>query len=118
MLELYRRPCITCRHGDPSLSFADIIRWHREIPRWEIKQVGGIQRLERAFVFRDFSEAMAFTVNVAALAERENHHPSILIEYDQVTLNFWTHKVRGLHLNDFIMAAKVDDLIGPQHMRS
>jgi 4a-hydroxytetrahydrobiopterin dehydratase len=72
--------------------------------------VDGIRKLERVFVFSDFREAMTFAIGVAELADKEKHHPSFMIEYDKVTLSFWTHKVSGLHLNDFIMAAKVDDL--------
>lgn len=111
MVELYRLKCVACRSGDPSLSDDEIIRWHREIPMWEVKVVDGVKRLERAFQFRSFAQAMEFTIRVGALAEKENHHPRIVIEYGEVTLNWWTHKVRGLHLNDFIMAAQIDVLI-------
>ena len=117
MVELYRLACVPCHTGDPSLSGNDIIRWHREIPQWEVKQVDGIRRLERVFTFKDFAEAMNFTINVATLAEKEKHHPLIIVEYGKVTLNWWTHKVQGLHLNDFIMAAKVDGLISSVHLR-
>ena len=111
MVELYRLRCVTCHTGDPSLSDHDILRWHRETPQWEVKQVDGIRHLERVFIFKSFAEAIAFTTEVAKLAVQEKHHPFIVIDYDEVTLKWWTHKVQGLHLNDFIMAAKVDSLI-------
>ena len=70
----------------------------------------GIGRLERVFTFKDFAEALSFTNRVGALAETEGHHPAILTEWGRVTVTLWTHKIRGLHRNDFIMAAKVDSL--------
>ena len=111
MVELYRLRCVTCHTGDPPLSGNDIIRWHREIPKWEVKPGDGIRHLERVFAFKNFAEAITFTTEVATLAEQEKHHPFIMINYNEVTLRWWTHKVQGLHLNDFIMAAKVDGLI-------
>jgi len=71
----------------------------------------GIKRLERSFDFEDFVGALAFTNNVGELAEREGHHPDILTEWGRVTVSWWTHKIGGLHKNDFIMAAKTDALI-------
>ena len=109
-MNLYQRTCETCHSGDPSLTDDEINRWYREIPKWNVKNVGGVRRLERSFTLRSFSDAMQFVYRVAKLAEEEHHHPLILVEYDRVTLNWWTHKVHGLHLNDFIMAAKVDNL--------
>jgi len=70
----------------------------------------GIKRLERVFRFEDFAEAMAFTEKVAGIAESEGHHPALLTEWGRVTVTWWTHKIRGLHKNDFIMAAKTDML--------
>ena len=70
----------------------------------------GIQQLERVFAFRDFAEALSFTNRVGALAEAEGHHPAILTEWGRVTVTLWTHKIHGLHRNDFIMAAKIDSL--------
>jgi 4a-hydroxytetrahydrobiopterin dehydratase len=73
--------------------------------------VDGIQQLGRVFMFRNFSQSMTFVKMVAKIAEEEQHHPSIFIDYDEVTLSWWTYKLRGLHLNDFIMAAKTDYLL-------
>jgi len=67
-------------------------------------------RLERAYKFKDFIAALAFTNKVGEIAEMEDHHPAILTEWGQVTLTWWTHTVKGLHLNDFIMAAKSDSV--------
>jgi 4a-hydroxytetrahydrobiopterin dehydratase len=70
----------------------------------------GIQRLERVLRFRNFAEALRFTNRVGSLAEEEGHHPAILTEWGRVTVSLWTHKIGGLHPNDFIMAAKLDSL--------
>ncbi len=70
----------------------------------------GVKRLERVFRFEDFANAMAFTEKVADIAESEGHHPALLTEWGRVTVTWWTHKIRGLHKNDFIMAAKTDML--------
>ena len=69
-------------------------------------------QLTREFKFRDFAQALAFTDRVGALAEEEDHHPAILTEWGKVTVAWWTHKIRGLHRNDFVMAAKSDGLYG------
>src|SRR6266850_7202845 len=69
-----------------------------------------MKRLQRAFRFRNFAEALRFTNRVGALAEDEGHHPAILTVWGRVTVTLWTHKIRGLHRNDFIVAAKIDSL--------
>ena len=66
--------------------------------------------MERVFAVKDFVEALRFTNRVGALAEAEGHHPAILTEWGRVTVTLWTHKIHGLHRNDFIMAAKIDAL--------
>jgi 4a-hydroxytetrahydrobiopterin dehydratase len=78
------------------------------VPEWTLIERDGIQRLERVFVFANFAEALRFTDRVGAVAEEEGHHPAILTEWGRVTVTLWTHKIRGLHRNDFIMAAKLD----------
>jgi len=69
-----------------------------------------IKRLTRNYDFKNFAEAIAFTNRVGDLAESEAHHPALLTEWGRVTVSWWTHKIRGLHVNDFIMAAKTDAL--------
>jgi 4a-hydroxytetrahydrobiopterin dehydratase len=80
------------------------------IPEWELVVRDDIPRLERVFSFPDFQQALAFTQRVGELAEEEGHHPALLTEWGRVTVTWWTHKIRGLHRNDFIMAAKTDRL--------
>jgi len=82
------------------------------VPGWTLIEREGIPRLERVIRFKKFAQALAFTQRVGELAEAEAHHPTILTEWGRVTVTWWTHKIRGLHRNDVIMAAKTDDLLG------
>jgi 4a-hydroxytetrahydrobiopterin dehydratase len=91
---------------------ADEIQTFRpQVADWEIVEREGIKRLERVFEFDDFAQALAFTNQVGALAEREGHHPAIVTEWGKVTVTWWTHKIKGLHQNDFAMAAKTNRLM-------
>ncbi len=85
-----------------------------ELGNWELIHADGEDRLQKKFKFQNFGQALAFTNQVGALAEKENHHPAILTEWGQVTVTWWTHKVHGLHLNDFVMAARTDELYARQ----
>jgi len=90
------------------LSADRISELHTQIPEWQIVEREGIPRLERVFKFKNFLEALDFTNQIGGLAEAEDHHPAILTEWGRVSVTFWTHFLKGLHLNDFIAAAKVD----------
>ncbi len=81
-----------------------------QVAEWQLVQRDHIPRLERLFSFGNFADALAFTAKVGELAEAEAHHPALLTEWGKVTVTWWTHKIRGLHRNDFIMAAKTDQL--------
>jgi len=111
MEELKQLKCVPCRGGEPPLTSEQIGELKPDVPDWQVIEVDGIQRLQRAFKFKDFAEALAFTNKVGALAEAEDHHPALLTEWGKVTVTWWTHKIRGLHKNDFIMAAKTDGLL-------
>jgi 4a-hydroxytetrahydrobiopterin dehydratase len=87
-----------------------MIDLHPQVLDWQIVERDQIKRLERAFKFKNFIEALHFTDRVGELAEEEGHHPALLTEWGKVTVTWWTHKIRGLHRNDFIMAAKTDGL--------
>jgi len=110
MANLKELKCVPVRDGEPPLSEFEISALKPQVPDWAIYEKDGIYRLERVFKFKNFAQAMAFTNQVGALAEVEDHHPAILTEWGKVTVTWWTHKVKGLHQNDFIMAAKTDDL--------
>src|SRR5919109_1970613 len=110
MSELFREKCVPCRGGQPALTDAEIAKLHPIVSDWSLVERDNVRRLERVFKFKNFSDALSFTDRIGALAESENHHPAILTEWGRVTITWWTHKVRGLHRNDFIMAAKTDQL--------
>jgi 4a-hydroxytetrahydrobiopterin dehydratase len=110
MEQLTTMKCVACRGGEPTLTEDQINELHPQVPEWELVERAGIKRLERHFKFRNFTQALAFTDKVGELAEVEGHHPAILTEWGLVTVTWWTHKIKGLHQNDFIMAAKTDQL--------
>ena len=92
------------------MNAAEIAALKPQLPDWQIIEVDGIQRLQRSFKFKNFSQALEYTNRVGELAEMEDHHPAILTEWGKVTVTWWTHKIKGLHRNDFIMAARTDSL--------
>jgi 4a-hydroxytetrahydrobiopterin dehydratase len=104
--------CVACRGGEPTLTEAEIAQLLPEVAEWQVKESGGEKRLERVFKLRNFAEAIEFTNRVGAIAETEDHHPLIITEWGRVTVQWWTHKIHGLHKNDFIMAAKTNALVG------
>ena len=104
--------CIPCRKGDPALTDAEVTELLLQVPEWELIEVDGIKRLQRIFKLKNYVEAVAFTNKIAMTAEKEDHHPLILLEWGRVTVQWWTHVVKGLHQNDFVMAAKTDEISG------
>lgn len=113
MTGLSQKKCEACRAGAPLATSKETESFLPQIPEWEIIAVEGINHLTRTFKFPNFLQALAFTNQVGALAETEAHHPAILTEWGSVVVSWWTHKIRGLHVNDFIMAAKTDQLLIP-----
>ncbi|KJY86567.1 MULTISPECIES: 4a-hydroxytetrahydrobiopterin dehydratase [Vibrio] len=81
-----------------------------ELNEWQLIERDGIPQLEKAYKFKNFKLAWAFADQIAQLAEDEFHHPSILLEWGKVTVTWWSHSIKGLHRNDFICAAKCDQL--------
>ncbi|HRQ33156.1 MAG TPA: 4a-hydroxytetrahydrobiopterin dehydratase [Anaerolineales bacterium] len=110
MTELSQLKCVACRGGDPSLTEAEIAELLPQVPDWQTVAQDNILRLQRVFKFKNYAQSLDFTNKVAAIAEEEDHHPLIVLEWGRVTVQWWTHVVKGLHKNDFIMAAKTDGL--------
>ena len=108
MGKLIEMKCEVCRIGAPKVSDAEIVDLLPQVPEWKTVEHDQIKKLQKTFTFKNFSHAMLFTVKVGDIAETEGHHPSILTEWGQVTITWWTHKIKGLHRNDFIMAANTD----------
>jgi 4a-hydroxytetrahydrobiopterin dehydratase len=110
MKRLAEMKCVACRKDAPTVTDAEIDELHAQVADWEIVELDGIKRLTRVFALDDFSQALEFTRMVGELAEVERHHPALLTEWGRTTVTWWTHKIKGLHRNDFVMAAKTDEL--------
>ena len=94
---------------------AEIKQLLSSLPGWAIIEREGIPRLEKSYKFDDFMGSLAFANQVGEIAEKENHHPAMLISWGRAAVSWWTHEVDGLHENDFILAAKTDLLYGSQY---
>ncbi len=101
--------CVPCEGGVPAMTKEEAQEHMPQVPGWKMLD-GEPLRIQRTFSFKDFKEAMEFVSKVADLAESEGHHPEITIEWNKVTLTLYTHAINGLFLNDFIVAAKVNEL--------
>ena len=118
-MTLAREKCIACRRDSPRVTDEDIAELHPIVPEWRLTEDDGIKRLDRTFKVDNFASAIAFADDVAEAAEGEGHHPRLTVEWGRVNVAWWTHKIRGLHRNDFIMAAQTDDSpAGNRHSRS
>jgi 4a-hydroxytetrahydrobiopterin dehydratase len=109
-MNLGSAPCEACTTDTPTASQQEIRDLKQELPTWEVASIDGIEQLRRVFPFDDFASALAFTNALGAEAEKEQHHPAITTEFGSCTVRWWTHKIDGLHRNDFIMAARTEDL--------
>jgi ribose 5-phosphate isomerase B len=103
------KQCVPCRVGLPPLSESEEDYLKKEVATWTLDRTN-IHQLQKSYRFSDFNEAMHFVNKVADLVNLEDHHPNICIQYNQVDLKIYTHKIGGLHENDFILASKIDDL--------
>jgi 4a-hydroxytetrahydrobiopterin dehydratase len=100
--------CVPCRGGIPPLTPEETRSYLPMVPGWKVETKDGIPRLSREFSFKDFRAALDFASKVGELAEEEQHHPDLHVAWGRVVVETWTHKIRGLHQNDFILAAKTD----------
>ncbi len=106
---LTQEKCVACRADSPRVTEQEIATFHPHVPEWEILDDAGVLKLRRVYRFRDFAAPLTFTNSIGEAAEDEGHHPQITTEWGRVTVLWWTHKIKGLHRNDFIMAAKTDE---------
>ncbi len=111
MKELNHMLCVPCPPGTTPMLDAQCRRLLEYIPGWELAIVENMTRLQRTFTFPDFSKALAFTNQIGELAEAEQHHPELVTGWGRVTVFWWTHSIKGLHMNDFIMAARTGEVI-------
>jgi 4a-hydroxytetrahydrobiopterin dehydratase len=111
---LAAKSCVACRGDVPPLARESAERFRAQIPKWHLSI--DATKIERAFKFKNFKEALAFVNKVGEIAEAEGHHPDITFGWGYASIALQTHKIKGLHENDFIVAAKIDKIaeaIGP-----
>lgn len=105
------KSCVPCKGGTPPLKGEMLRQYQNDLAGgWEVLEE---QRLEKMYKFRNFREALDFTVRVGELAEAVGHHPDIFLAWGRVKLTISTHKIQGLTESDFILAAKADRLLQP-----
>ena len=109
-MELSKNSCEACREDAPALKEKEIEELLIKIPSWIIFEDEGIKKLICSFAFSNYQQSVDFANKIANLAEKEDHHPEILLEWGKVTITWWSHKINGLHMNDFICASKTDDI--------
>lgn len=108
---LNQQSCEACRADAPKVSDDELAEFMKQIPDWVAVSEDGILKLRREYKFKNFVQALAFTNKVGELAESEGHHPDLLTEWGKTTVTWWSHKIKGLHKNDFIMAARTDQCL-------
>ncbi|MHB0856829.1 MAG: 4a-hydroxytetrahydrobiopterin dehydratase [Anaerolineae bacterium] len=108
MEDLASLHCVPCGAEEPPLTPSEMDSLLPQVPEWKVIERDGVKRLQRIFYFDDFRQALDFTYRVGELAEREGHHPLLVTEWGRVKVTWWTHAIKGLHRNDFIMAARTD----------
>lgn len=109
-MDLTQKKCVPCDGGTKALSPEAARALGAHVPKWKLRK--DEPRLWREYTFKDFGRAIKFVNKVAEIADAENHHPDIHIHYNLVKLVLWTHDIRGLSENDFIVAAKINELNG------
>ena len=110
-MELLQKKCVPCEGGVAPLKDEEVERYLNDVPDWRLNK-GDVNKIERDFTFKNFKAAMEFVNKVADLAEKEGHHPNILVHgWNKVKLILYTHAIKGLHENDFVMAAKINQLL-------
>ncbi|MAZ40351.1 MAG: 4a-hydroxytetrahydrobiopterin dehydratase [Legionellales bacterium] len=109
MSELSNKHCLPCEGGVPPLDLETSEKMLAELNGWDLKSDNN--EIIRSFHFKDFYETMAFVNAIAWMAHQENHHPDMEVSYNHVLVRYSTHAIGGLTENDFICAAKIDQLL-------
>ena len=107
-MSLKESKCEACTKDAPLVSDSEAKVLLLELDGWVIESDSGINQLIKTYKFSNYAESLDFSNKVADLAESEDHHPKIVLEYGSVEVSWWSHKIKGLHKNDFICAAKTD----------
>lgn len=110
-MELAAERCVACHKDAPRVEPDEQAVLLQTIPEWNLVEVKSVPRLKRTIKVTGWQPAVALANQIADAAEVEDHHPAILIEWGKVTVSWWTHAIRGLHRNDFVMAARTDKIV-------
>lgn len=102
--------CLPLRAGAERATPRQLAEWSRQVPEWSVIERDEALRLERVFPVPDFAAALDLARSVGEMAERDGHHPALLVEWGRLTVTWRTLRMRGLHRNDFVMAARTDRL--------
>lgn len=108
MADLTSQKCVPCEGGTDPLTVEEIWEVHSNVPTWEV--IG--KHIRHSFKFTNFAKALVFVNKVGEIAEEEGHHPDIKLGWGYVHIELTTHAIDGLSLNDFIVAAKIDKILG------
>jgi len=108
-MSLKQKVCIPCQGGIPPLALSEVNFFLKQVSDWKLE--GNAKNISKKFEFSDFVKTLDFVNKLGFLAEEEGHHPDICFGWGYANVKFFTHKIDGLHENDFIMAAKTDDLL-------
>jgi 4a-hydroxytetrahydrobiopterin dehydratase len=109
---LAERSCTVCKPGTPTLSADQADAYLRQLsPGWKVAEVDGHRQLSRTLGFKGFTPGVELVNRIAALAEAEGHHPDLHLAYGSLTVDLWTHAAGGLTENDFVLAAKIDQIV-------
>ena len=109
MSDLAANSCEACRIDAPLVSDDEASVLLKEIEGWQLIDYG-VKKLKKEFNFPDYQSSLAFVNAIAAMADQEDHHPLMTLEWGKVTILWWSHKIEGLHKNDFICASKTESL--------
>ena len=112
MDSLADRDIVLCKKGTPPLTEAEYAPLLMQLPGWDLVTLDGIERLQRSYFFEDPSDATAFSRFLSSIADEADHHPYLIPEANRLIVMWGTHSIKGLHLNDFIMAARSDEAYG------
>lgn len=108
MTDLIQKKCVVCEVGGASLTPDEVQTLHAQVPEWTVAEDS--KQISRMFTFKDFASALKFADKIGAIAETEGHHPDLHVSWGKVLVELWTHAVGGLSENDFILAAKIDQI--------
>ena len=109
-MDLKTQQCEPCGGDAKPLQASEYDRYLDQLPGWSVEEIEAIPTLVKTFEFTNYTQCLAFVQEVGKLAEKNDHHPNMTISWGKVKVCWWTHTIGGLHINDFIMAARCDEL--------